>query len=216
MIALYILGGILLLLVLIAIIRVRFIISYYGALPRLDIKIGPFTYEDYFEDLDLENADLKAELKKRKQKKKKGAVSTKSKKLPKISDAVRIIKDGIAAFLKYFSRYARLDKYRVRISLATDDPARTAILYGSLSAVVSTMHSYALSVKRRSYREGDIYTEYKPDFYSEKSDIAIDIGFSLRIWQILVCYYIYNSTVKKLNRLPPKADNKTKGDTDNE
>ena len=66
------------------------------------------------------------------------------------------------------------------------------------------------------YREGDIYTEYKPDFYSEKSDIAIDIGFSLRIWQILVCYYIYNSTVKKLKQLPPKADNKTKGDTNNE
>lgn len=215
MVFVYILCGILLLLLVIAILRLKFMISYYGGFPRLDIKLGFFTYEDYFEDLDLESLDKRVfVLKKKKSKAKKKSVE--GKKMPKISDALRVIRDGLALFLKYFSRYARLDKYSVRINLATDDPAKTALLYGGLSGVVSALHGFALSIKKRSYRDGDIYTEYKPDFYSEKSDIAVDIHVSLRVWQAVVCYLIYNRALTDLKKLPPKGKKKRKGENSDE
>lgn len=204
MIALYILGGILLLLLIIAVLRLKFMISYYGGFPRLDIKLGFFTYEDYFEDLDFESLELQLSEQKKKKAKTEGKTDG-GKKMPKISDALRVIKDGIHLFFKCFSRYARLDKYSVRISLATDDPAKTALLYGGLSGVVGSLHSFALSIKRRSE---DIYTEYKPDFLAEKSDVAVDIHISLRVWQFLICYYIYNRTVTDLKKLPPKSKKK--------
>ncbi len=214
-VVLIILGVILLALAIIAMLRIRFMLSYYGGYPRLDIKVAFLEYEDYFEDLDLESLELQLSLQRKKKKKPSGVKTvTKAKKraMPSISDALKIIKDGLCLLLKYFSRYARLDKYRVRISLATEDPARTAILYGSLAGVVGALHEYAYTIKKRSYREGDIYTEYKPDFYAEKSDVAIDINFSLRVWQYLVCYYIYNRAIKDLKQLPPKAAKK-KGET---
>ncbi len=211
-VVLVIIGVILLLAFIVAMLRIRFMLSYYGGYPRLDIKVAFLEYEDYFEDLDLESLELQLSI----QKKKKGGVkatpSPKKSSMPSISDALKLIKDGLCVLLKYFSRYARLDKYRVRINLATEDPAKTAILYGSLAGVVGALHEYAHSIKKRSYREGDIYTEYKPDFYAEKPDVAIDINFSLRVWQYLVCYHIYNRTLKELKELPPKAAKK-KGET---
>lgn len=212
MIALYILGGLLLILVLILMLRVGPVVTYYGGKPNLDIKIGFIVIKDCFDGFGgKEEEPLSHKPKKRKKAKK----ETK-KPNPKITDVIKVIKNGICLFVKCFSRYARLDKYVVKINLATDDPAKTALLYGGLAGPVSAIHSYVMSIKKRSDRIEDIYTEYKPDFYSEKPDIALEIGFSLRVWQILVCLNVVRRTLKELKKLPPKADKKTKGDTDHE
>ena len=210
MIALYVLGALLLLLFLLMFLRVGIRISYYGGMPTLGIKLGFIEFEDILGKYktDGEELDIKPELKTKKKTKK-----AKEQSNPSIKDALSVVKTGFLQLFRRFKKYARLDMYRLRISLATDDPAKTAVLYGALSGVVSAMHSFALSVKNRSYREGDIYTEYRPDFYAEKSDIAVDIGISLRVWQILACALVGKRTYDKYKKLPPKAVKGEKGDT---
>lgn len=210
MIALYIIGGLLLLILLLMLLRVGICISYYGGSPMLDIKIGFLRFEDILGGFkpDSDELEIKPKLKTKKNEKK-----AKKQESPSITDALRVIKTGFFQILRRFKKYARLDTYKVRISLATDDPAKTAVLYGGLSGIVSAMHAFATSVKKRSYREGDIYTEYKPDFYAEKPDIAIEIGISLRVWQILALALTGKQTYDKYKKLPPKAVKDKKGDT---
>ncbi len=210
MIFLYILGGILLLLLLVLFLRLGVRISYYGGAPALGVKIGFLYFEDILDKYkpDGEELEIKPKLKTKKKAKKKKSGGN-----PSIKDALPVVKTALLQILRRFKKYARLDMYRLRISLATEDPAKTAVLYGALAGVVSGMHAAAMSVKNRSRREGDIYTEYRPDFYAEKPDIAVDIGISLRVWQILAIALAGKRGYDNYKKLPPKAVKDKKGDT---
>lgn len=211
MIALYIIGGILLLLCLLMLLRIRVFFSYYGGIPRLDIRAGIIKFGMDLKGTHKEEEPLPEPPKKKKEKKKK---KKEKKPGPKITDALRVFRAGVYKFLRKYKKYARLEKYIVKISLATDDPAKTALLYGGLSGVVCSLHAFALSVKNKSRRVGDIYTEYRPDFYAEKTDAAVEIGFSLKVWQILSCAMELLHSYRKYKKLPPKAEKKKKGDKD--
>jgi len=210
MIALYVIGALLLLILLLLFLRVGIRISYYGGVPMLGVKIGFLEFEDALDKYKPQSEELDIKPKLKTKRKTKKAVKQGS---PSITDALKVIKTGFFQLIRRFKKYARLDMYRLRISLATEDPAETAVLYGGLSGVVSAMHAAAMSVKNRSYREGDVYTEYRPDFYAEKSDVAVDIGISLRVWQILALALVGKKTYDKYKKLPPKAVKTKKGDT---
>lgn len=225
MTALYIIGAVLLLLVLLLLLRIRVYFSYYGGVPRIDIRAGVIKFgrdlkgvQSDEDEAALEKA-LAKQKDKQKQKSKKQKKQPQKKGKPKLTDALRVLRAGVYAFLRKYKKYARLEKYVLKISLATDDPAKTAVLYGALSGVVGSLHAFATSIKNRSRRVGDIFTEYRPDFYAEKPDIAVEIGFSLRVWHILSCALTLWRTYRKYKKLPPKPAKKAKnkkGDTENE
>lgn len=205
MIALYIVGGILLLLLLLLFIKIGVYFSYYGKRPEVAVKIAFFTLRFDLKDV-KEQAAEQAEDKQAEKKADKRKTGGKEKKpSPSIKDTFRVFKDGILAFWRKYKRYARLERYIVKINLGTDDPAKTAVLYGGVATVAASLHAWALSVKKRSKRTRDIYTEVKPDFIAETTDAAAEVGFSLRVWQILSCGLPLLSTYRKYKKLPPKV-----------
>lgn len=206
MTALYIIGGILLLILLLLLVKIGVYFSCYGKRPEVAVKIAFFTLRFDLKDLKAE-ADEQAEEKavKKKAEKKKDGKKEEKKPSPAIKDTFRVFKDGIMAFWAKYKRYARLERYIVKINLGTDDPAKTAVLYGGVATVAASLHAWALSVRKRSRRVKDIYTEVKPDFIAETTDAAAEVGFSLRVWQILSCAITLFGTYRKYKKLPPKV-----------
>ena len=129
---------------------------------------------------------------------------------PSLKDSIRVFKAGIMQFWGKYKRYAKLERYVLKISVSTDDPAKTAILYGGISSVAGVLHAWAVSVRKRSKKTGDIYTEVKPDFIAEKTDAAAEIGMSLKVWQIVSCLITAYRTYRKYKKLPPKEGRKVK------
>lgn len=202
MIALYIVGGILLLLLLLMLIKIAVFFSYYGKVPFLTVKIGfiklSFNLKELKKDAEEAQTEPKGEKKKKKKKAKEKAPS------PSILDTVRVFKDGVIRFWNKYKRYARLERYIVKINLGTDDPAKTAVLYGGVAAIAGALHAWACSVKKRSRRISDLQTEVRPDFIADTVDAAAEIGFSLRVWQILSCALTALFTYRRYKKLPPK------------
>lgn len=217
MIALYIISGVLLLIALLLLLKIGVFFSYYGGTPELMIKIAFFKLRFNLKELkkDAETVDeeeiarLKAKHKRKKEKEKTPS--------PSLKDALRVFKAGVFKFLRKYKKYARLERYIIKISVATDDPAKTAVLYGGVAALAGTLHGAVVSVKRRSRRPCDLYTEVRPDFIAEKTDAAAEIGFSLRVWHILSCGLTLLLTYRKYKKLPPKkAKAEKKGDKDHD
>jgi len=207
MIALYIIGGILLLLILLLLVKISVFFSYYGKVPELKIKIGFISLGYNLKELKKEAEEVaEAEPQKiKKVKKKKDRTPP-----PSLKDSIRVFKAGIMQFWGKYKRYAKLERYVLKISVSTDDPAKTAILYGGISSVAGVLHAWAVSVRKRSKKMGDIYTEVKPDFIAEKTDAAAEIGMSLKVWQIVSCLITAYRTYRKYKKLPPKEGRKVK------
>lgn len=213
MTALYIVGGILLFLALLLFIKISVFFSYYGKVPTLMLKIGFLKFEFNLKELKksaegLSEAEAEA-LKSKHGKKKSGKEATS----PALLDMLKVFKEGVFRFYEKYKRYARLERYVVKISVASSDPALTGVLYGGVAAIAASLHAWALSVKKRSRRAQDIYTEVRPDFIAEKTDAAAEIGFSLRLWHIISCSWTVLRTYRKYKKLPPKPKkDKAKGD----
>lgn len=217
MIALYIIGGIVLLLLIILMLRIKIYFLYYGSVLQLEYSVLGFRFE---EDLvGTEEADILIEDFTEKQKVKSAVRKKKLKKVSKtviLKETLIILRDGVISFWKRFRKYAKLEKYMLKINLGTNDPAKTAVLYGSLSGVVCSLHEFAQSIKKRSRKADCVYTEFTPDFYADKTDIAVEIGFSLRIWQFIICLIIISKYYSKYERLPMELRKNLKGDTEDE
>lgn len=215
MIALYIIGGIVLLLLAVLLLRVKIYFLFYGGVLMLEYGILGFRFEE--DIVGTEEAEILINEIAEKQRVK-GAI--RRKKLVKIKrslvlkETLIILRDGVSAFLKRFKRYARLEKYMLKINLGTDDPAKTGMLYGSLYGVVSALHSLAESLPKKS--DDCVYTEFKPDFYADKTDVAVEIGFSLRVWQFAVCLLIILKYYGRYESLPTELRKKMKGDNTDE
>lgn len=206
MTALYILGGILLFIILLLLIKIGVFFSYYGKVPILTVKLAFIKLNFNLLELKKEAEEQSKEKKhlKKEKKKKKRKESDEKKPSPPVLESIRVFKDGAVRFWEKYKRYARLERYVVKISVGTDDPAKTAVLYGGIATVAGALHAWAVSVKRRSRRAEDLQTEVVPDFIAEKTDAAAEIGFSLRVWQILSCLITAYRTYRKYKKLPPK------------
>ncbi len=202
MTALYIIGGILLFLLLIMLIKISVFFSYYGKVPELCIKVGFIKLNYNLKELKKDaEAESTAQVKPKKKKKKKTKEKAPS---PSVKDSLGVFKGGILKFWDKYKRYAKLERYIVKINLGTDDPAKTAVLYGGVAAIAGSLHAWASSVKRRSRRIGDLQTEVRPDFIAETVDAAAEIGFSLRVWHILSCAFTALFTYRGYKKLPAK------------
>ena len=233
MIALYVIGALAALFFLLFIsclfTRLRLYIIYYGK--NLIIKPGLLFFNFEIPILGTEDFDIpikervaeKTETAKKQKKTKKLKLKRKFQRKD-LGAVLEFLRNLVTKCLTRFKSYLKLEKYLLKINLATDDPAKTAILYGGLSGVVSGLHGLAEGAKKRSRKETTVYTEYKPDFYSTKTDIEVEIGFSIRGFELIHCvilalphalkalwYFLSNFVIGEKH-----AKNKTKGDTEDE
>ncbi len=198
MTALYIVGGILLFLALLLMLRFGVMFVCYGKEPQLVLKIGFIPIRLDLKDIQKEAEERAEQPKEKKEKKNKKKKSEKAKEKKSVTEIIRVIKNGAESFFSKYKRYARLDRYMLKINLGTDDPAKTAVLYGAVAAAAGALHAFAMSVRKKRGRY-TVETEVKPDFLAEHTDIAIEIGFSLRVWQWLSCLWTAWSIKKKIS-----------------
>ena len=191
MTALIILFSILILIALILLIRIKVIIYYRGEdiklnLHILGIPIKLLPRKQKKKKIKLSNYSYKKrkkslQKKPKKVKKKKEKVNVNEK--PSITEAIPTIAEIVKYLLKKFFGHLRIDVTEIKITVGTDDAAKTAIMFGIVNQAAAALFdllSTITNVKKNRKNEIAVYA----DFASEKTVININLGFSLRIWHL--------------------------------
>lgn len=188
MIALWILLGIFALLALLLSLKLCFHIEYREELAVTVRVLGiPIPlYPRKQKRVDPSDYSLRALRKKRKKAAKKNG---KRQKAAKRQTAQKKAPTSVLSFLRRFLRillektfgYLRIRVKRLKLLVATGDPASTAILFGAVNAAVI----YLLEVLDRFGKfDGKRSAELsvKPDFTAPKTTVDIHLVLSLRVW----------------------------------
>lgn len=191
MTALIIIFFILLLIALILLIRIKVVIDYKGEDIRLKlhilgipIRLLPRKQKKKkikLSDYSYRNRQKALQKKPKKEKKKKESIKIKEK--PPISEAIPTIAEIVKYLLKKFFGHLRIDVTEIKITVGTDDAAKTAIMFGIVNQAAAALFdllSTITNVKKNRKNEIAVYA----DFTSEKTNININLGFSLRIWHL--------------------------------
>lgn len=189
MIWLYILGGILLLVVLILLVKVSFYASYCGKTPYVAVKIAWFTIPIVDGSIEEKLAAKPAAQKpKEKKKKKKKPVPEKpvTGEPPTISELAKLAKALLADLYEGVKRGFRLEELRARVLVATDDAADTAIRYGAVCGMLAPVQAFADAVPKRKKNEKKVRIEPECDFLACETELDLRLGFSFRIGNALM------------------------------
>lgn len=122
-----------------------------------------------------------------------------------LTEVLRLLSYLTKDILKHFFRGLRIFAAKVHVAVATGDAASTALLYAAVCSGVAGLaeHLEAMETLRGSAASDVRVTA---DFVSDRTKADIDLGFSLRIYQIvyLLCKYLFSYLRHK------KADRKNR------
>ena len=174
MIALLIIAAVLILLTL---TKVGIDAAYSGEGAALTVKLGPVRVQ-----LLPKPKKPKKEKKSRKEKHGKKEKDDKAKK-PKrklgLSSLLELAKIGLHA-LNRFRISIRVDLFRLRFIMASDDPYTTAMTYGYVQTAVGVLTPKL----RRAFTVRDSHVEMGTDFLAEKPEIEARLVLTIRIGRI--------------------------------
>ncbi len=100
-----------------------------------------------------------------------------------LKDLLPLARETVSKVFEKTKKHVKLERYVLKINVATGDPASTGILYGAVCAAAGPLLALALSARRKTRKKGAVYTEITPDFISDSPDIMLDIAFSTRVWR---------------------------------
>ena len=195
MIVLWILLGILALLALLLMLKLRFHVKYGDGLAvtlrvaGIGIPLYPHK-EERVDPSDYSRRALRKKQKKAAKKKRKQKAAARGQTVQKKEPT------NILAFLRRFLRivlektlgYLCVRVKYLRVRVATGDPASTAILFGAVNSAVI----YLLEVLDRFGKfDGKKSAELsvKPDFTAKETTVEVYLVLSLRLWQILAILF---------------------------
>jgi hypothetical protein len=208
MTALYIIGGILLFVFAVGMVRVEAVILYAAdfsmtvraagipvyRLPGRKKKIRLRDYSPRAMEKKRRKAEKKAEKKaaakaKKEEKKRrkkesgegpagKGHAGKKD-----IRKIVSLVTELLEVLLKRFGKHLRIRVARLHVNVATGDAASTAVVYGCVAQAVAYLGALLdRSGNLRGISRSDV--DVRADFLAEATACDIEIGFSLRVWQV--------------------------------
>lgn len=179
MVAVYIICGLLLIFLLTLCIKLTVAVSYVNDL-QVKLKVLFLTFTLYPAEPKDEKKAAKSVKEKKPEKKKPKPPKPK----PPLKETLLLVKDIVKELTEKSGRYLKLEEYRVKVLVATDDPAKTGVLYGAVSGILGSISVFVDRLKRRTRKKGKIYTEVKADFLAEEPEVFIQIALSMRIWQM--------------------------------
>ncbi len=207
MTALYIIGGILLFFFLLAMIRAEVIIKYaddfalavkicgikINILParKKRVRIRDFTPKKIAARRAREQKKAEKAAAKKKAKAAEKAAKRREQELKRrgklkkkpIGETISLILALVRTAVGRFARHLRVRIARLYINVATGDAAKTALLYGTISQSVAYIAALLDSVGTLTgARRADV--DVHADYLSEATTADIEIGFSLRVWQV--------------------------------
>ena len=116
-------------------------------------------------------------------KKKKSAPPQKKKKRD-ILHMIRLIMKIAQALIKKLARHLRIRIHAYEISVATGDAAKTAVLYGAVTGLSSTLFELLKNVANFKVKRSAAVGVYA-DFVGEKTTARMKIDFWINLWGVL-------------------------------
>lgn len=167
-------------------------------------KYSPEKYRKMMEKAakKAEKKQQKADLKAEKKKKKKGDPDTtlikvgatkngKKKKKKSVADILGLVGQVLGAvkgLFKSFGKHLRIEAVRMKITVASEDAAKTAMLYGMVCQGVAYLIEILSAITNfKSKHREEISVE--ADFLSEKSTADIHLVFRLRVWHVFAMLF---------------------------
>ena len=135
-------------------------------------------------------AKMRDSLRKKQQKKaiakKQKEDSKKDKKKKSISETisdVKLITDIVLAVLKKFFGHLQIRISRIKMIIATEDAATTAIAYGAITQSMNILLPALESVKNfKKLKSSEI--DVRTDFLADSPTFDVEISFAIRVWHI--------------------------------
>lgn len=113
--------------------------------------------------------------------------SSKSENKRTASDILELVNTILAVVKKLlasFGKHLKIKTVRLRITVATEDAAKTAVVYGAVCQAVSYIMELLYNITGFTVsKSGEVTVE--PDFTAEKSSADIKVVFKLRVWHVL-------------------------------
>ncbi len=186
---------------------VRFIFLYDEEGLRVLLRIGPVRLTLYprkrgkvrpgrYSRATLAKQEAKAERKRlkkaekdRKKTVKKGKAATETKKQEKksfsdVRGLVDLIRKLVFTVFSRFFRYLRVDVAKLNIVVATEDAAKTAVLFGAVTAAVSNLcELLENTIHFAAGKNSEI--SVRADFLRERTEAEIHISLRMRAWHFL-------------------------------
>ncbi len=104
---------------------------------------------------------------------------------PDIKKLLTLITDTLKKLIKWFGASLYLEKFDVRVCVATGDAARTAVLYGAASQILAEAAHLALNIRHRKCDDKKIRTRCDVDFIGDECDFFADAALAFRLWRVV-------------------------------
>ena len=222
MIALYIIGGILLLLFLLCLLPVGIRIKYdkeffmyiavgFVKIQKVPAKKKKIRVSDYSKrKLEKEERKRKRKLAKKEKKKEKKSGKKAEKKdsvlVSKLKDketrfaTVEYLYDMLTLVADKFAKRLTVKVFTLDAVIGSDNAAKTAVIYGSACSAAGCISAFLdqhMKLKKKNKRSINI----APDFLSEKTAVSADVSMSIRIGGIFTFLFEIRSVIKEILKL---------------
>ena len=135
-------------------------------------------------------AKIRDSLRKKQQKKalakkeKEQAKETKEKKsISETISGVKMITDIVLAVIKKFFGHLQIKMTRIKMIVATEDAATTAIAYGAITQSLNILLPALESVKNfKKLKKTEI--DIRADFLADSPTFDVEISFAIRVWHL--------------------------------
>ena len=219
MIALYIIGGILLLLILLLVIPIGIRIKYdkdfslYVSAGFINVKLIParqkkIRIKDYSKkklEKQQKKKQKKEEKKKKPQKqekkeKKDSVLVARLKNRETAPDMIEQLYDMLLIVSEKFAKRLTVKIFRLDATIGSDNAAKTAIIFGgatNAAMLISAFLDQHMTMKKRAGASINI----APDFLAEKTLVSADVKMSVRLGGMFTFLFEIRSVIKEILKL---------------
>ncbi len=101
-----------------------------------------------------------------------------------IIETIKLLNDIIIAIKDKFFRYLRIEVASLKVTVATDDAAKTAITYGVAVQLIQYTVTILQNITNFTPKDSESIV-CDVDYLKTKSEFSCNMSFSLRVWHIL-------------------------------
>ena len=187
------------------VVKVKVLFFNISIIPKKEKKIKPKNYS--LKKLQKRQDKLKKKNQKTEQKAQKHKDEHPKDKATKIKDILELIKIILNNVLSPFGKYLKIEILKLYVKIATNDPSKTAIIYGGVSQTASYIIEWLSNITNVDVKKKESINIFA-DFLSDKSEAAINITLGLRVWHLFSISFKFAFAFLKNNLNKQKEQSK--------
>ncbi len=177
-------------------VKLKILLFNINLFPRSIKKPNPKKYSIKA----LQKKQIKLGKKKAKKSTSSSEESTKKDKSTKIKEILEIIKIILENVMSPFGRYLKVEILKMHITVGTDNPAQTALIYGGICQITSYIVELLSNITNVNVKNNNTII-VKPDFLEGTNNAKINITLGLRVWHGLsLAFKFFMGYIKRKNQ----------------